>query len=89
VVFQSAIAVVDSMSVDRAVRMNVDNGVALCMLMGRMLLVVTMMVMAVRTCCGLCDEGPLNGKRQRGRHHHDVGAPSKQGTRTEAQLRNS
>jgi hypothetical protein len=46
-------------------------------------------VMAVHACCGLRDEGPLNGKRQRGRHHHDVGAPSKQGPRTQAQLRNS
>jgi hypothetical protein len=65
------------MSVDRAVLMYVGNNVALCVLMSRMLLVVTVMVMAVRTCCGLCDEGPLKGKRERGRHHHDVGAPSK------------
>jgi hypothetical protein len=89
VVFQGAFAIVDSMFVDRAVRMNVSDDVALCMLMNRMLLTVAVVVMAVHACCGLRDEGPLNGKRQRGRHHHDVGAPSKQGPRTQAQLRNS
>jgi len=77
VVFQRASTIVDGMLVDRAVRMNVGNGVALCMLMSRMLLAVAVVVMAVRTCCGMRDEGPLNGERQRGRHHDDVGAPSK------------
>jgi hypothetical protein len=48
-----------------------------------------MVVMAVHACCGLRDKGPLNGKRHRRRHHHDVGAPSKQGPRTRAQLRSS
>ena len=77
------------MPVDRAVLMYVGNDVALCMLMNRMLLIVAVMVMAVHACCGLRDEGPLNGKRQCGRHHHDVGAPSKQGRRTQAQLTRS
>jgi hypothetical protein len=77
------------MSVDRAVLMNVGNDVALCMLMNRILPTIAMMVMAVHACRGLRDEGPLNGKRQRRRHHHEVGAPSKQGPRTQAQLRSS
>jgi len=86
VVLQGAFATVDSMLVDRAVRMNMSNGVALCMLTNRMPLTIAVMVMAVHTCCGLRDEGPLNGKRQRGRHHQEDGAPSKQGPRTQVQL---
>jgi len=94
VVAQGAFAIVDGMSVDRAVRMHVSDDVALCMMMNRMPLnrlplTVAMMVMAVHACCGLRDEGPLNSKRQRGRHHHDVGAPSKRGPRTKAQLTSS
>jgi hypothetical protein len=94
VVFQGTLAIVDSMSVDRAIRMNVGDDVALCvllnrMLRNRMLSPKAVMVMAVHACCSLRDEGPLKGKRQRGRHHHDVGVPSKQGRRTQAQLSSS
>jgi len=94
VVFQGTLAIVDSMSVDRAIRMNVGDDVALCVLLNRMLRnrmlpPKAVMVMAVHACCGLGDEGPLNGKRQRRRHHQDVGAPPKQCRRTQAQLRNS
>jgi hypothetical protein len=88
-VFQSAVAIVDSVFMDRSVRMNVRNDMALCMLMKRMLLTVAMMVTAVPACCGLREEGPLNSKRQRGRYHHDVGAPSKRAPRNRAQLKNS
>jgi hypothetical protein len=87
VVFQGAFAIVDSMLVDRAVRVNVSDDVALCMLMSCRVLTVAVMVMADHACCGMRDEGPLNGKRQRRRHHHDVSAPSKQGPPTQAQLR--
>jgi len=88
-VFQGAFAIVDSMLVDRAIRMYVSDDVALYMLMNRTLLAIAMMVMAVHACRGLRDEGPLNGKRQRCRHHHDVGAQSKQGPRIQPQLRSS
>jgi hypothetical protein len=81
-VLQGAFAIVNSMFVDRAVRMNVSDDVALCMLMSRMVLTVAMMVLAIHACCGLRNEGRLNGKRQRRRHHHDVSAPSKQARRT-------
>lgn len=88
-IFQGAITIVDSMFVDRAVRMNVGNGVALCMLMSDMILTIAVMVMAVCARCGLRDEGPLNGEGQHGRHHHGVGAPSKQGPYTQLQLGSS
>ncbi len=88
-IFQGAITIVDSMFVDRAVRMNVGNGVALCMLVSQMMLTIAVMVMAVCTRCGLRDESPLNVERQHGRHHHDVGAPSKQGPHKQLQLRSS
>jgi hypothetical protein len=63
VIFQGATAVVDSMSVDRAVLVYVGDDVALCMLMNHMLLTIVMMVMAINARCGLRDESPLNRKR--------------------------
>jgi hypothetical protein len=87
VVFQGTIAVVYSMSVDRAVLMYVGDDVALFMLMNRMLLTIAMMIMAVHAGGSLRDEASLNRKRQRRRHHHDVSAPSNQGPPTQAQLR--
>jgi hypothetical protein len=75
-VVQGTRAVFDSMFVNRAVRMDMGNGMAL---RGTVRSVV---VMAVRARSGLRDERRLKGKRRHRRHHHDVGKPLKKRPRT-------
>jgi hypothetical protein len=72
---QGARAVIDGVLVHRTVRVYVRNHMLAC----------DGPRVAMVACGRLRDEGPLEGKRHRRRHHHDVDEPAKPGERTSAQ----
>jgi hypothetical protein len=90
VVLQGAFATVDSVLVNRTVRVDVRDGMALGMVvLGRSMLSVAVVVMAIQARPGLRHEGALKRERQRRRHHYDVDASPKQRPGTQAQVENS
>jgi hypothetical protein len=86
VIFQRTVAVIDSMLVNGTVCVDVRDDVALGMLVKRMSVTIAVVVVAVYARSSLRDERPLKRKRQRRRHHDDIDAPAKKGSRTRTQL---